>query len=406
MNILILGAGPAGLTLGNKLKDHGIDSFVVLEKECEAGGLCRTKIVDGIPVDIGGPHFLDDRDPGVVNYLFRFMPENEWTKYDRNSKILMADGQFIGSPIESYIWQLKREDQIDYLESISKAGCNMGLPMPEKFIDWIYWKLGVKIAESYMLPYNRKLYGNNLNEMGTYWLYKLPNVSFRETIMSCLDHKFYGIYPCQQKIFYYNPKVGYGEVWKRMADNIRQNIQYNSAVDSIDFDTRTVKTADGTVYSADIIITTIPWASLKTIKGMPEDLAKKTASLKYRAIEVRYVTEALDTDGQWVYCPDEKLPFHRATMLCNLDHSIKGMLIETTEERIHLYGDSYKPLYRYMNDYAYPVHTIGKPETMQELLAFAKSKNVLAAGRWGEHMHHNSDITVRLAMDLADNLVK
>ncbi len=406
MNILILGAGPAGLTLGNRLKDKGFNSFVILEKENEAGGLCRTKLTDGQAVDIGGPHFLDDRDPGVVEFLFKFMPESEWTKYERNSKILMSDGQIIGSPIESYIWQLKREDQIDYLESISKAGCNMGTPMPEKFIDWIYWKLGDKIAENYMLPYNTKLYGKNLNEMGTYWLYKLPNVSFRETIMSCLDHKFYGVYPCQQTIFYYNPKVGYGEVWKRMADRIRQNIHYNSDVDSIDFDSQTVRTADGTSWKADLIITTIPWASFKRLGGMPEELKQKTASLKYRSLEVRYVNEQLDTDGQWVYCPDERLPFHRATMICNLDPSIRGMLVETTEERIGLYGEKYKPIYSYMNEYAYPVHTIGKPDIMQELLGFAKEKNVLATGRWGEHMHHNSDITVRLAMDLADEILR
>ena len=55
MNILILGAGPAGLTLGNRLKEKGVGTFTILEKENEAGGLCRTVMVDGVPVDIGGP---------------------------------------------------------------------------------------------------------------------------------------------------------------------------------------------------------------------------------------------------------------------------------------------------------------------------------------------------------------
>ncbi len=405
MKVLILGAGPAGLTLGNKLKDKGVESFTILEKENEAGGLCRTKIVNGKAIDIGGPHFLDDRDPEVVNFLFRFMPENEWPKYERNSKILMADGQIIGSPIESYIWQLKREDQVDYLEAISQAGCNMGTPMPEKYVDWIYWKLGRSIAENYMLPYNKKVYGH-LDDMGTYWLYKLPSVSFRETIMSCLDHKFYGKYPCQQTIFYYNPKLGYGEVWTRMADRIKQHIQYNKTIESIDFDARTVTDSEGTVYTADVIITTVPWTSFRKINGMPEELVKKVSSLRSRSLDVRWVKETLDTDGTWVYCPDEKLPFHRTTMQCNLDPTFPGMIIETMEERLDMYGDSYKPIYRYMNEYAYPVNTIGKPEIMSELLSFAKERKVLATGRWGEHMHHNSDITVRLAMEMADELLK
>lgn len=406
MKVLILGAGPAGLTLANRLKDNGVDSFIVLEKESEAGGLCRTRIVDGIPVDIGGPHFLDDRDPDVVEYLFRFMPKNEWQIYARNSKILMSDGQIIGSPIESFIWQLKREDQIDYLESISQAGCNRGTPMPEKYVDWIYWKLGDKIAENYMLPYNKKLYGENVADMGTYWLYKLPSVSFRETIMSCLDHKFYGKYPCQQTIFYYNTKVGYGEVWNRMADRIKKHVYYNSDVQSLDLDTRTVTTSDGTAYTADVIITTIPWQCFRKLDGMPTDLIQKVSSLRSRSLEVRWVKEELDTDGTWIYCPDDRLPFHRATMIGNLDPSIHGMLVETMEERLDMYKDNYKPVVSYMNEFAYPVHTIGKPEIMKELLSFARSRNVLATGRWGEHMHHNSDITVRLAMEMADEIQK
>ena len=36
---LILGAGPAGLTFANRLKQSGEDSFLVVEKETEAGGL-------------------------------------------------------------------------------------------------------------------------------------------------------------------------------------------------------------------------------------------------------------------------------------------------------------------------------------------------------------------------------
>ncbi len=58
---LILGAGPAGLTFANMLKRKGEESFLILEKEKEAGGLCRSAEVDGSPLDIGGGHFLDVR---------------------------------------------------------------------------------------------------------------------------------------------------------------------------------------------------------------------------------------------------------------------------------------------------------------------------------------------------------
>ena len=78
MKYLILGAGPAGLTFANKLLQSGETSFMVLERENEAGGLCRSVTVDGSPFDIGGGHFLDVRRPHVNEFLFGFMPEEEW----------------------------------------------------------------------------------------------------------------------------------------------------------------------------------------------------------------------------------------------------------------------------------------------------------------------------------------
>ena len=56
--------------------------------------------------------------------------------------------------------------------------------MPNDFVDWIYWKLGSKVAEDYMIPYNQKMFSKELNQLGTYWLEKLPNVSFEETLLS------------------------------------------------------------------------------------------------------------------------------------------------------------------------------------------------------------------------------
>ena len=62
---LILGAGPSGLTLANRLKEQGETSFLLLEKEEDAGGLCRSVMVYGSPFDIGGGHCLDVKRPNV-----------------------------------------------------------------------------------------------------------------------------------------------------------------------------------------------------------------------------------------------------------------------------------------------------------------------------------------------------
>ena len=155
MKYLILGAGPAGLAFACQLKRTGENDFIILEKEKEAGGLCRSVEVDGSPIDIGGGHFLDVRRPKVNELLFSYMPEEEWKLFDRDSRIDMQKS-VISPPFEANIWQLPLEEQVEYLESISKAGCNNGVPIPDRFVDWICWKLGEKIASDYMLPYNKK----------------------------------------------------------------------------------------------------------------------------------------------------------------------------------------------------------------------------------------------------------
>ncbi len=250
MKYLILGAGPSGLAFANRLlMKHKVDSFLVLEAESNAGGLCRSEFVDGSPLDIGGGHFLDVRRPVVNDFLFEYMPKDEWNIFERDSRIDI-NGQLINHPFESNIWQLDISNQVQYLKSISRAGCNTGEREPEQFVEWIYWKLGDKIADDYMIPYNQKMFGKNLNALGTYWLEKLPSVSFDETLLACLTRKSYGNEPGHSR-FYYPQKYGYGELWLRMANNIKDRIEYEKRVIGIDFDSREVFTDDGEKYSAD-----------------------------------------------------------------------------------------------------------------------------------------------------------
>lgn len=401
MKYLILGAGPAGLTLANKLKQQGETSFLILEKENAAGGLCRSVDVDGSPFDIGGGHFLDVRRSQVNEFLFGFMPVDEWDKYDRDSRIVV-NGNVIGHPIEANIWQMKLKDQVEYLKAIAVAGCNLGTEMPTEFVDWIYWKLGSKVAEDYMIPYNQKMFSKDLNRLGTYWLEKLPNVSFEESLLSCLTKKAYGTQPGHTQ-FYYPKKYGYGELWLRMADAIRDHMEYDKAVRGIDFTTRTVTTADGVKYNADKIITTIPWMEFDEIVGMPEDIKVSLSELKYSSIQTEYFPENLHTEAQWIYYPDPELSYHRILVRHNFCPNSRGYWTETNSERIGMEVPNGN--FKYMNQYAYPLNTIGKPDIMRNLLSWSAEQGVYGLGRWGEHQHYNSDVTVELAMKMAEQIL-
>ena len=399
---IVLGAGPAGITFANRLKLNGEEDFIVLEKEVEAGGLCRSKIVDGAAFDIGGGHFLDVRRPKVVEFLFSFMGQEEWNLYERDSRIMLGDGVEVHHPIEANIWEMNIEKQIEYLVSIAKAGCNLGEKMPNKFVDWIYWKLGKQIAKEYMIPYNQKMFADELNNLGTYWLEKLPNVSFEETLKSCLTHRAYGTQPGHAS-FYYPKKYGYGEVWLRMAENIKNHIEYEVQIKGIDFATKTVTSYTGEMYQADVIITTIPWEEFEEVNGDSGIVKKNISKLCYSSIETRYYPENLDTTAHWIYYPNLSVPYHRILVRHNFLDKSKGYWTETRKERVSMFPKE-KDNYTYINEYAYPINTIDKPHAIAEILNFARNSKVYGLGRWGEHEHFNSDVVVERAMDLADEL--
>ena len=399
MKYLILGAGPAGLIFANMLLEHGEKDFLVLERNPEAGGLCRSTEVDGSPFDIGGGHFLDVKDPGVTSFMFRFLPEDEWDRYERDSRIDLY-GDIIGSPIEANIWQLPEDKQKRYLDAIECAGCNTGKDMPARFTEWIEWKLGKAIAEDYMLPYNRKMFGEDLDSLGTYWLEKLPNVSYEETKMSCVNKKAYGTQPGHAR-FMYPKKYGYGEAFLRMAGALGEKIRYNEKVTSIDYENRIVNG----IYSADNIVVTIPWNSVDKHIGLPDKLYKNLYDLKYSSIVTEYDPEMLDTKAHWIYYPDPGKSYHRILVRHNFCPGSKGYWTETNLARYDEAGAQKKGKSYFVNDYAYPLNTIGKQEKVKEFLDFTATRNIIGLGRWGQWQHFNSDVVMRLAMDLAGKML-
>lgn len=400
---LILGAGPSGLTFANMLLRRGETSFLVIEKEDTVGGLCRSVTVDGAPFDIGGGHFLDVRRPEVTSFLFEFMPEEEWNIFDRDSRIELttSDGVFeVSHPLEANIWQLPEDVQEKYLSSIKVAGCNNNELMPDRFIPWITWKLGDKIAADYMLPYNRKMFADELNELGTYWLEKLPNVDYEDTLRSCREHRAYGSQPGHAS-FYYPKEYGYGEVWLRMGQALGDKLVTSVAVSELNITKRSVKLSDGTKITADAIISTVPWNSYSKISGLTEGMVDSLYSLKHSSIETRYVSDNLDTKAQWIYIPDGNKPYHRILVRHNFAPNSRGYWLETRKERCDEYNDD---SYSHMNEYAYPLNTLDKPRIVDRLLNECKVNHVYGLGRWGEHSHYNSDLVVSRAMELADSI--
>ena len=391
---VILGAGPSGLAFAHTLRLLGEESFVVLEKETGAGGLCRSVEVDGKPLDIGGGHFLDLKRKEVLDLLFRFMPREEWQEHHRVSKIRIR-GIELDHPLEGNLWQLPVADQIDFLESIARAGSVLGEPPPEAFADWITWKLGDRIAQEYMLPYNRKIWSMDPNKLGTYWLYKLPNVSFRETLQSCLEHKMFGALPAHGT-FLYPKEYGYGEVWRRMGDALGDKLRLGERLITVDPATRTVNGR----YQGECIVNSIPWTFWTEAGPLPDEVRAAIGKLVQVPIDVDYHAETLPSDSHWTYDPEESKSFHRLLLRSNFCTGSRGYWTETNSARSPARGDAF----RHHNPYAYPVNTLDKPGAVETIKTWATRNGIHPLGRWGQWEHMNSDVAVSLAIAAAHEL--
>jgi len=383
MKFVILGAGPSGLAFAHTLLARGENSFVILEKESEPGGLCRSLKVDGAPVDVGGGHFLDVCRREVLDLLFRFMPESEWTRHTRVAKIRLQ-GVEVDHPLEANLWQLPVGIQADYLESIARAGCVRGESMPSAFEDWCRWKFGSQIADDYMLPYNRKLWRMSLNDLGTYWLHKLPDVSFRDTLLSCLQHCTHGTLPAHGE-FLYPKHHGYGEVWLRMGAALGDKLHLNTPVHDINVRDRTVNG----LFKAEVIVNSIPWSVWANAGAMPAEIASAAHRLVNVPIDVDYHAGSVAGPAHWIYEPDEQIGHHRILVRSNFAPGARGHWTETNA-RVSPVANGF----RHRNEFAYPVNTLHKPLLVDVIHAWAHHARVLPLGRWGHWEHINSDVAV------------
>ena len=107
----ILGAGISGLAFAGNLNSN---NFVVLEKESDAGGLCRTHKACGEYIwDFAG-HFFHFKNEESRRYFEPVLQGSKCVRQIKNTKINFRNSM-IDYPFQKNIHQLKKEDFIDCL---------------------------------------------------------------------------------------------------------------------------------------------------------------------------------------------------------------------------------------------------------------------------------------------------
>lgn len=403
---IIVGAGITGITLARLLDQKGY-RVCVLESNSVAGGLCRTKFIDGHYLDIGGGHFFYSKYKEVYDFVFSHIPETEFNYFDRVSKIELGD-EIIDYPVESSLWQLKIENQVKYLISVVRAGESSCKEEPKNYQEWIKWKLGDLIAENYMLPYNRKIWGLEPSEMDIDWLTKIPRLNVEEIIRYSLEKRnAVDKYPSHPG-FYYPKEGGFQKIFDSIYNKIKNCVKLNEPVVSLKLDKDIWSVNDK--YCAKFVLNTAPWNSLFKALGKPKELKDDFKYLQSNSIVISLFKENIVNNWHWLYIPDENKLYHREFYIPNFSKSSAkdGVYTETNRKR-WLSGGSFKrnnksAIYEHIIDNAYPIPVIGHSKSANKIIEYYRDRNLIGIGRWGQWQYLNSDVCIKYAIDFVNSI--
>src|ERR1700733_1225862 len=164
-DVVVIGAGVSGLALANAyLARHPAARVVVLEREAEPGGYCRTVSRDGFVWDYSG-HFFHFKHADIEAWLRARMPGEDVRTVVKQSFIRYA-GRDIDFPFQKNIHQLPLAEFLACLVDLyfaAEAGGGGGAPA--SFGERLEGRLGKAITEKFLRPYNEKLYATELERL-------------------------------------------------------------------------------------------------------------------------------------------------------------------------------------------------------------------------------------------------
>ncbi|HVK79078.1 MAG TPA: NAD(P)-binding protein, partial [Verrucomicrobiae bacterium] len=157
--LIVIGAGPAGLALAH----HYDGKKLILEREQDVGGLCRSIEIDGAVFDLGG-HSFHTPHAEVRAFVETLMAGN-WDAQKRDARV------WFNGDIIPYPFQTNYQDLTDpNVVAACRATPGGDAAHATNFEEWIYARFGQGVAEHFMLPYNRKLWARDLKKISCEWV--------------------------------------------------------------------------------------------------------------------------------------------------------------------------------------------------------------------------------------------
>ncbi|MEM1619435.1 MAG: FAD-dependent oxidoreductase [Fervidicoccaceae archaeon] len=421
MDVAVLGCGWAGALLAYSLAERY--SVVCLEKEERPGGLLRSETLRGFTVDVGGSHVIFSRDRVALDGMLGLLEGNVISR-ERESYVELG-GALVPYPFENGLYALPPNDRAEALVSFVEAllSLNEGW-VPKNLEEWIKGFFGKWIAERYLIPYNRKVWKRSLDTIDVDWIYtpgRLPIPDWRDVLRSAAGVPTRGY--IEQATFYYPLRGGIEALHKGALERARRR----GAVFITRAPVRNIVRGDGRLVvnglvEAKKIVSTIPLPEL--VEALDEQLKADLTDLAKRFDHNRVVTVAVALVGEapphhWVYVPDERVVFHRYAWLSNyspynappgaslvlaevsvppgayVERGLADRVVRDLERAGVIEGREVIATRAWVNDYGYPIHSIGLREVRERVLEYLRGLGIFSVGRWGEWRYLNMDAVMR-----------
>jgi protoporphyrinogen oxidase len=443
--VVIIGAGPAGLTAGFELIKRAGEKYniTIIEKESQVGGIAKTVAADGFLMDLGGHRYFSLNEQ-VVDWWKSALPDGELLRVSRSSKILYQ-GRFIDYPINlgfNTVAGVGLLRGIRILLSYIKAQLDR---KDESTLEGFYRnRFGDELYRMFFRDYTEKVWGQPPVNISSEWGYqRVRSVSVANVLKNALHGKKIQKRDVSLTDYFYYPRYGSGYLWQHAADRFCSDggrIMLSEQISNIKLHQSRVveiQCASGYKLYPDYVISSMPIRDLiESLSAVPEHVLRTACGLEYRSmivvgmlVQKKYLAGTPFYDAktgliqdQWLYIQDAGLKAGRIQILDNwspdlhspLDgcvcieleyfcqehdenwnfpdekwvklalHEVKSVLGKG--EAIHCMSSKVVRVEK-----AYPCYW-GSYRHMPEMREYINSiENLICIGRNGQHRYHNID---------------
>lgn len=432
--IVIIGAGPAGLTAAYELVKQGYTPLVV-EASGQVGGISRTERYKGYLFDIGGHRFYTKVEP--VEQLWREVLGEHLRTVPRLSRIYYR-GKFFKYPLEfrDALRQLGVVESALILASYIRSKL-WPYPQEETFEEWVSNRFGKRLFNTFFRTYTEKVWGIPTNQIRADWAaQRIQNLSLTGVVMDIFFKTGSKIKSLINEFEY--PTHGPGMMWEAFHKAVEARggeVRLHTWVRGFVHDGQrvthvTLENTDGHIEEIAVhhVISTMPLTQLISSLQPPDPVQQAARGLRYRDfLIVGVIVDKADLfPDNWLYIhsPDVKvgriqnfknwsvdmIPDPTKTSLgmeyfCNEGDALWMMsdaeLIELAAGELRVLGLNGDVIDGVVirQQKAYPVYDAHYHDHLQVIMGYLKTlTNLQTIGRNGMHRYNNQDHSMLTAI--------